>query len=412
VIGLESNDNAFFTVESDDVNLQNNDYSRNLLSLSISEKKGRMPQGTLSFNDPQDLFSRILRTGARLKISWGYKKGVVTPESLLTQRLNFDEITGDIQRRGMEVQVNSPSGGGAQNGQKTYNCNFFALGMRGDDSARTWTEGTKADVIATIFDELGILPTNRIIDFTIGTDALNYNQGVRQNESNFMFLSRLALEWRTLFHIGYNQAGQMAGIFVDQNKIGDPRYNQLFLSATGTSHVLGYKGELSNVISYSWDSAESQSGVGDNVKVEVVDGKITFRRFVAEQQKTITYRLNQQRIKEVYENSESIQDSLRITKELLSVQDFEQVKHFFDPVESSTAPFGYGYTIKAKLLGNPLMAPPNKIKISNGFPDVLDNSGAFWYIQTAKHTISRSGYFTDLEIIDVFTLSPVGLPVL
>ena len=412
MIGIENKDQSFFQIESPDIDLSDYQLSRNLISLSISEKKGRLPQGTLKFLDQNHAISRILRTGARLKLAWGYKSRTVTPDSLLSQSLNTDEVTGNIQRRGLEVQVNSPTGSADQNGQIIYNLNFFALGMRGDKTARKWTEGTKADVIGTLFDELGILPTNRIIDFSVGKDSLNINQGVRQDVSNFLFLSQLALEWRALFHIQYNQSGSLTAIFVDQNKIGDPRYSSLFYGAVGSSNIIGYKGALNNVISYSWDSAESQSGVGDNVKIEIIDGQITFRRFVADQQKTVTYRLNQDRIKEIYENTDNIQESIKITKELLSVNDFEQVKRFFDPIESSTAPFGFGYTINAKMIGNPLLGPPNKIIINNGFPDVLGNSGAFWYIQTATHNISKAGYFTDLEIIDVFTLSPIGQPVL
>lgn len=410
MIGIENKDRSFFTVESSDIDVETVDLQKTLISLTVSEKRGRLPNGTLQFYDPDDTISRILRTGARIKLSWGYLDNYATPDSLLTKAINLDEITGNIQRRGLEVQVNSPTGAGGKDGKKIYNLNFFSLGMRGDKNARRFTEGIKADAVATIFDELGI--TERIINFSVGEDKLTSDRGIRQDNSNYLFLTRLALEWRALFHIGYAQNGNLVGIFVDQNKIGDVAYSKLFLDSIGSSNAIGYAGELSNVISYTWKSAESQSGVGDNVRVEVVDGQITFRRFVAEQQRVVTYRLNYDKIREVYQNTDNLQQSIKITKELLSVKDFEQIKHFFYEDESSTAPFGYGFTINAKMLGNPMLAPPNKIVVKNGFPDVLGNSGAFWYIQTATHRIDSTGYFTDLEVIDVFTLSPVGLPIL
>ena len=88
-----------------------------------------------------------------------------------------------------------------------------------------------------------------------------------------------------------------------------------------------------------------------------------------------------------------------------------KIKHFFDPVESSYAPQGFGYRITCDMIGNPLYIPSSQIKINNGFPDRLGGNQAIWYLDKVSHTINKSGYSMKIEIVDVFTLSPIGAPI-
>lgn len=412
-IGLENKDSSFFTVESPDVNLENQDFSRDIISLSITEKTGAMPQGTLQFYDPKHYYSRILRTGARLRISWGYKTYFATPDSLLTKQLNFDEVSGDLIRRGYEGFVSSPTGGGSGGGVVTYNCNFTGFGFRGEEVSRVYTSGKKSSVISQAFDAIGISQTKRLIDFSLGDDSITSDQYVRQEESYFAFINRLAIEWRAFFQVGFSPAGESVAIFIDEAKIGTTQMPVWLLGATGKSNVIGYKGELNNVISYTWTSSESESGVGDNVRLDIVDGQIVFRRYVADQERVITYRLDEKKIQEVYaeESNQGLSAQIRLTQDLLSKNDFEQIKHFFTPVESTTAPSGYGYRINCEMIGNPLYIPGNLMIINNGFPDRLCADQSKWYLQTVRHKIDRSGYFMSIEVVDVFTLSPIGQPI-
>jgi hypothetical protein len=411
MIGVTNKDSSFFTVESPDIELSSTDFSKDLMSLSIVEKMGSMPRGTLKFNDPNHYYSRVMRTGLRLLPTWGYRDRDTIPESVITKVLNIDEVTGDLVRRGYEGFVSGPSGGGDASGVVTYNCNFSAFGFRGVQASKVYSEGTKKSVIEKAFNDIGV--TERFIDFTLGNDALNSNHSVRQDETTYAFLTRLAIEWRTLFYIAFSPKGTPVGVFIDMNKIGTTSLPSWVLGATGGSNALGYKGELNNVISYTWTSGESENGVGDNVRLDIVDGQIIFRQYVAEEEKVITYRLDQQKIQEVYADAgaEGLSSQLALTRELLSKQDFQSIKHFFIPVEQTTAPSGYGYRIKAKMIGNPLYIPGNIIKINNGFPDRLGGSQSIWFIHSVTHNIDRAGYNMDIEVVDVFNLSPIGMPI-
>lgn len=405
-IGIQNKDSSFFTVESPDINLENQDFSKDLISLSITEKTGAMPQGTLQFYDPKHYYSRILRNGARLKISWGYKSYFTTPDSLIAKQLNFDEVTGELIRRGYEGFVSSPKGAGSSDGVVTYDCNFTAFGFRGIDGTKVYSSGTKASVISQAFDEIGISATKRLIDFSYGNDKITIDHSIRQDETTFAFLNRLAIEWHSLFHAGFSPSGELVAIFIDEAKIGkDETLPKWFQNATGKSNAVGYMGELNNVISYNWTSSESETGVGDNVSLEFVNGEYIFRRYVAEEERVISYRLDEKKIQAAYNESG---DVLSLTKDLLSKNDFEQIKHFFTPIESTTAPNGYGYKINCDMIGNPLYLPGNIVVIKNGFPDRLGGSQSKWYIQTVTHRIDRTGYFTSIEIVDVFYLSPTG----
>lgn len=411
MIGIENKDSSFFTVESPDISLVDNDFSKNLISLSIMEKTGAMPQGQLQFYDPKHYFSRILRTGAELIISWGYKKFGISPDSLIQSKINLDEVSGDLVRRGYRGFISSPSGGASNKGTVTYNCNFTAFGFRGEEKSKIYSSGTKRSVISQAFDEIGISSVKRLIDFTLGSDSVTADKYVRQEESTYAFLNRMAIEWKALFHVAFSPDGTPVGIFIDANKIGKTALPAWVLNASGQSNVIGYMGELNNVISYKWTSNESESGIGDNVKMDIVDGQMIFRRYVAEEEKVITYRLDQKKIQAAYTDANDLGSQAKLTKELLSKNDFEQIKHFFTPIESTTAPNGFGYRINAEMIGNPLYIPGNEIKINNGFPDRLGGSQSIWYLSTVEHKIDRSGYMMAIEVMDVFNLSPIGLAV-
>lgn len=416
MIGLENKDSSFFTVESPDVTLKDNNFSKNVLSLTIDERMSALTTGCLEFYDPDDYYSRILRTGVTLKISWGYKKLDSTPDSLIAKKINFDEISGDLVRRGYQGFVSSPSGEGGQDGVKKYSCNFSAFGYRGDSQSKIYSSGTKKSVVGQAFDDIGISPTMRMIDFSLGNDKVTPDKYVRQDETTFAFLNRMAIEWQSCFHVSFSPAGEPVGFFIDNNKIGSTSMPAWVLAAGGASNAIGYKGELNNVKSYKWTSSESETGVGDNVRVDIVDGNIVFRRYMAKAEKVITYRLDQKKIQETYKKAadEGFGEMINITKELLSKNDFNTLlnEHYFIPVETTTAPNGYGYRIDCEMIGNPLYMPGNRIVIKNGFPDRLGGSQSIWYLRSVGHKIDRSGYMMSIEVVDVFNLSPIGLPVM
>jgi len=413
MIGLENKDSSFFTVESPDVSLKNTDFSQSIISLSIEERAGAITLGSLVFNDPDHYYSRILRTGAQLNITWGYRTLNETPGSTIAKKLNFDEISGSLVRKGYQGFVSSPGGSGDANGAIQYTCNFSAFGFRGSKDPKIYKSGNKKKVVNEAFDEIGVSKTKRLIDFSLGEDPIT---SLRQEESTFSFLNTKAREWQALFHLAFSPAGEPVGIFIDKSKIGSYHLPAWVLAAGGVSNAIGYKGELNNVKSYKWSSNESESGSGDNVRADIVDGQIVFRRYTAAVEKVITYRLDQKRIQDVYKNAAAngLESMVKLTNELLSKNDFNQLlrEKYFYPVETTTAPDGYGYRLDCEMIGSPLYMPGNLIVIKNGFPDRLGGSQSKWYTQAVKHTINKSGYEMSLEIVDVFTLSPIGLPVM
>lgn len=411
MIGIINKDSSFFEVTSDDIELDDKLMSRSLINFSVTEQRDAMTQGSLSFRDDNHIYSRILRTGVNIKVAWGYKDNIFGQNSLST---NLDEISGSLVRRGLKAFVSSPSGGGNVGGVTTYNCNFTAYNFRGLENSIVYSSGTRRDVIETVFNNIGVSKSKRYINFALGSDELGFERSVRQDETDFLFLTRLAREWGTIFTIGFSSNNEVVAVFMDPDQIGDTNMSRWMGGTSGSTHAIGYKGKISNVISYTWTSNESESGVGDNAQLDFVDGQVIVRRFIAEQEKVILYRLDPDKIQEALDEAgnDGFISQTALVKDLLNTKDFESIKHFFTPYESTTAPQGFGYKIKAKMIGNPLFVPPNKISINNGFPDRLGNAQSKWYIDKVSHRIDKSGYKMDTEIIDVFSLSDIGLGIL
>ena len=409
MIGLTNHDSSFFEISSSDVNLEDTFISKNLIRLTITEQREAMTQGSLTLYDPDDLFSRLLRTGVNIDIAWGYRDNLARNE-IQVNEVNADEINGALVRRGLQAFISSPSGSGDARGVVTYNCKFTAYRFRGLDGTRVYTSGTKRDVIVDVFDRIGVSSSMRFIKFRVGADSLDTERSVRQDETDFQFLTRLAREWTALFSMGFSPDGEVVAVFMDYDQIGNNRLPAWILSATGSTHAIGYRGEINNVISYTWTSNESENGVGSNVQLDFVDGNVVFRRFVAEQETIVSYRLRPERIRNAIEGVEAdgIVAQTNLVRELLSTQDFEQIEHFFDPYESTTAPQGFGYRITAEMLGNPLFLPPNQIIINNGFPDRIGGNQAKYYLDKVTHVLDKSGYKMSVEVIDAFSISDIG----
>jgi hypothetical protein len=442
MIAFENFDSSFFTIESDDLQFLTNNsrkstgnimsrqqgqkfmqesgaltdavMSKALVSLTVTERMEGLPQGSIQLYDPDHIYSRILRSYMRLKVSWGYRKWLETPDSLLAKKINLDEISGSIVRRGLEGMISNPSGGGDESGVTTYNCNFTSMGYRGPIRAKRYEQGTKESVISQAMNDIGVDPFFKYIDFSRSQEKVNPDRPIMQDESSFAFLVRLAKEWQCGFKIGWSDDGRVTGIFMESSRIRLPgkTYPRWVGNCTGESHVIGYKGEISNIKSYTWENNEAESGAGDDVRMEMVNGQITFKRYLAQDEKVISYKLNPDKIKAALNDKSLTPDQqTKLGLELLSAKDFKSIERFFDATESSTAPQGYGYRIKAEMLGNPLFSPPNKIKLNNGFPDRIGGTNTQFYLYSVTHKIDITGYHMSIEVVDAFTLSPTGVPI-
>lgn len=410
--GLTNKDSSFFEIRSPDSSVDERLTTADFISLSVNEKMNQLTQGTLTLRDPNLVYARILRLGVRLRIVWGYRNRDESPRTELAPIQNDDEFTGSIERRGLEVMVEAPSGQGDGEGRRTYNCNFTALGLRGEDQVREFRSGTKASVVHEVLDELGVPRANRDVRFARGSEPVTDAQPVRQTESNFAFLTRLASrEWRVMFAMNYDQKGAIHAIFVDPELLGKTSYAQEVLGARGRSNLLDYMGVVSNVINYSWKNNAGRSGTGDSVQIQIVDGQPTFQRYNVETQQVVTWRLQPELIDAELDRKRDeagIAGVAGLTADILGAQSFEEVKRFFVPVEQSTAPQGYGYEVKARMFGNPMTMAGNLIEFGAGFPDVLGNDQTGWYAVGVGHRIDGTGYFMDVDVADAFTFSPTG----
>ncbi len=407
--GLTNKDTSFFQIESPDLEIDTLIHTRDLISLSIVEQLYQMTQGTIKLRDPNHIYSRILRIGARLKLGWGYREWDAHPRALGAQVQNLDEFTGQIERRGLEVRIDSPSGDADQQGRVSYNCNFTAIQWRGDTNVRTFASGNRADVVHTVLDELGVSRTRRDVRFQRDAETLTSETAVRQTESNFAFLTRLASrEWRTFFAMNYDQAGNLWAIFVDPDLIGVSAYQNAVMGTFGRSNLLDYQGNVSNVISYGWRNNAGRSGTGDSVQIAMVNGQPTFVRYNAETQQVVTWRLRSDLVEAELERAGTLRNQAIITRDVLGARSFDEVKRFFEPIEHSTAPQGYGYEVDAKMLGNTMTMAGNLVEFGFGFPPVLGNPQTNWYARSVNHTITTEGYKMDVGVADAFSLSVTG----
>jgi hypothetical protein len=408
--GLSNKDSSFFEISSPDIDIDETIYTQDMMSLTVQEEMGKLTQGTFRLNDPNGIYARILRTGVRLFLAWGYKDIDAYPKADLVKVVNRDEFSGSIERRGIEVMVLQPSGSG-EGGKTVFNANFTSVGFRGDEYIRVFRSGNKRSVISTVLSELGI--SMQDIRFQRMGELITPDTEIRQEESNFAFLTRLASrEWRALFAINYTPAGNLTAVFIDPWLLDSSPFQSQVTGGIGRSNYFDYMGAVSNVISFKWSNNEGENAQGANVQMTIIDGKPTFVRYVVEDQTVITYRLVPERIRAEFERKgmdSGFVGQTKLLKEFLSVKDFESIKRFFDPIEQKTAPQGYGYQISIRQFGNPLTIAGNQAKFGNGFPDQLGNSQTKWYIRKVNHSINRTGYFQEIEIVDSLTFTPTGV---
>ncbi len=407
-MGLANKDLSFFTVESPDLEL--GEYlGGDVVSLEVVEEMDKLDSGSLQLIDPNNVYSRLLRVGAKLSITWGYIKGDLSPQSALGREFNVDEMTGSLERRGLLAFVTSPAGGGDQKGVMTYKCNFTALTQRGEEKRKVYRGGTKGGVIGEVMDELGIV--QRDVRFSAASDPLSGGKELPRWESAFKFLSRLGRELRVSFKVGYTPDGSLAAMFVDPGLVVSSPFNGWVTGGSGTGNFFDYKGTVSNVISYDWVNHNGESGLGDNVQARFVDGQVQFFRYVAEDDRVVGWRLVPERLKVELERrglEGGFEGKVAFVREYLGVESFEKVKRFFEPIESSTAPQGLGYTVNLRALGSPLHAVSNEASFGAGFPDQIGNANTKFYIRRVSHKIGIEGYFGGVQVVDAFRITPTG----
>ena len=415
MIGLQNKDSSFFEIKLLNTDVGENVYAEDVVSLNVTEEMDKMTLGTLRLRDRDHLYSRVMRTGVLAEIAWGYKKWDLD----LGAVEGTDVFSRVLERRGLRVAILNPGGSGGSDGAVYYNCRFMSIDIVGLQDHVVHSGGTKGSLITKVMNKIGV--TNTDVRFARMNDPAN----ARQWETDFQFLSRKAREWRTLFRIGRDPNGDMIGLFMDPEHLPN---SKLAADMAGGSLDLYYNaGDKSNVLDYNWQNHEGENGAGDNVQMVMLNGEITFLRYTIENDKVRTWALSMTKIREAFDERDlggfaGIESQAQLVQEVYEAKDFEdwRIKRFFDPIDQSTAPNGLGYTLNVHMLGNPAAAPPGIPTLRQGFPDRLRPRGRqgggdlvqvnnLFYLRKATHRIDRTGYFTDLEIVDVYTLAPTGV---
>lgn len=409
--GLFNKDNSFFDISSPDIKLDGRVINQDVISLDISEELNAIDTGTLQLRDANHYYSRVFRTGATLNISWGYKNAGVNNLSPV-DIYKSDIFSKNLERRGLKVMVNSPSGSGGENGEILYNINFMALDMRGEKTNFRTFSGTKRDFVNAIFDRLGVV--DRDINFQRANDVVTEDTAILQYESDFKTLVRYSFEWKAKFKLGYSSNGDLFGFFLDPWLVSS---SKLLKKITGiqTNVFFAYGGgdweekkDVANVISYDWNDNSGESGAGHNVQMRIVDGKPIFIKYNAGTETVRAYRLNENRVREEMDKRGDIVSKSQLIAEWLNVSDFKQIERFFDPIDSSTAPQGTGIIAKIKTIGSPIYTVGLEADFGYGFPDSIGRKGIVTYFRKVNHNISEKGYFSTIETADSYVFSATG----
>lgn len=406
MLGIENNDSSFFNITSSSIpQIQNKILNQDIVSLSITEEIYKMASGTIVMEDPEQIYSTLLKFGAMVQIEWGYKRMDNPIYDLFVKTKSPSEISGIMSRKNRFL-IMSPNGSGDQSGHSEYNCNLYSMEYAKKESKHVYKSGTKQTTVQEIFSRMGV--NSWTIIFTQGEDLVSDSQQIIQTETDFKFLQKKSLEWGCVFKITQTPEGLLHGLFVDRDQFHNSDYYKKSLGkeVNGNIKTLNWKKGIPNVISYTWQNHAGESGTGDNIQI-VPDGKgqYTFIHYQAEGDKIVSYKFVPERITEELKRRAAVggvSNQTEFVKWAMNQNDFGTLveQGFFVRFEQSTAPQGLGYTIEAEMLGDPNVIPPLLVNLGSGFPDLFHNNSGF-FISKCTHTISKSGYKMHVTINDV-----------
>lgn len=403
MIGLYNQNSSFFNIEKklsgDTKDVLNN----RIISFSITEEAMRMMEGSIEMYDPYNTtLDAVLALGTPLDISWGYKMPDVSLRSLMASLFNATEIKGAIERSGVKAVVMNISGSGNENGVIYYSANFIANEFYTKTKPAVYVGVTRGAVVAAAMVDLGC--DEILIEFGSMIDFLSADQQIVQWEGSFRFLNRLAMEWGCVFSVGHGKMGKV-GLFAEWDRQSVILFNNIVGSSFGGSIYLDYKQGSANVESYSFQYHANDS-TGDNVQfVNMGSGNYVARRFVANSEVITDYAIDMNKIQQDILSKGGTADKIKFAAELLKVNSFQKLvdMQYFKEIRTSPAPQGYGWEVKVKMLGNPMITAPVKVTFGKGFPAILRGAKTSFWVRSVTHTVNEKGYHVDLSIIDALT---------
>lgn len=369
---IQQFDNFWWQLKGTDIIVEDR-----IRSITINEEMDGMDTCQVSMLDPYHMYSRIFRSGRPFSVNWG----------------NLTDKRGETQ-----FFVNSPSGSASENGEITYNMRGQSFGQ--DMSRRRFfNTTTKGAVVASVLKEMNIVDAE--IDFERMSDSVTNDTQIGQWENNFRFLNRLAREWRCVFRVGTTKANQKCAVFCEPNKLDKKMFAK---KIAYTACTLEYGGGLANVISYDWQDESMNSAFGAGTSFRYVNGEPQMYKYVVEDQSVLMYKLNPEAVEAEYNSQKTFTDKTNFMIEIMNTKSFEEVKRFFILDCVTTAPQGTGVSVKVHMFGDINITAGQKVNFGGGFPDLIGTKDSLWYVQSVSHSMSGSGYFCDLEIVDSFRL--------
>lgn len=391
------------------------DLGAKTISLEITEEIGMITRGNISIYDPTNVMAGILPFGQEFDIEWGYKKRG-DPETIAKLSIeNPADMTSSGFRRGQKCMLVTPSWSYPADGKTIYNGTFYSWEYQQDyRKAKVYQSSTRSAVIREAFADMQV--TSVFVRFDTENDSLNSAEYVRQNETNFRFLLRLAYEWHCFFKISYNSAGVLSGIFVENKFLGDQAvqaYVRAIVGGIGSNKLLdrGLKAVAPNVISALVARNVGENGQGSNVTIRIINGQTMVFRSVAGTNTVQVQRLDEQRLKTFIEENQD--KAVQISKQVRAAENLQdevlckKIETFFDDVTASTAPEGLGWSIKCQMLGDPTLTPPLEVIFGKGFPaDIQEQKGQInkYYVKSVTHKLDQYGYKCSLDCGDSITV--------
>lgn len=405
-------EDAFFSINSPTTNnayLENSDFQKDVISVSVTEEINKIVKGTISFKDNLNIYSDIFRTGVKFNLAWGLKRN---PFQAVRQIASLapNEAQSITNSRYLNCFFVSPSGGGDEGGRIIYNMTFYGTyGFKGKE-VQVYDSGNRKAMIQDVFANQLSAKTS-YIEFDSGDVSLGNRTVVSQNSSPFKFIKKQAEKDRAIFGFGYNKKGNLSGFYVDFNKINSPGVQKIINGWTstnsGSSNSMVYniqRDGYNSVSSYTWKKNIGESGTGSNVRIFTIDGQPTYFRSVAGQQKAQAFRMDTKKQAEYLKKN----PSLSALNDLIT-KDFDTLveERFFIPVTVTSAPEGFGLECTYKMpRANPNASQARTVKFFDGFPSELSNPKApTLYTKTVNHTISKAGYKQTISVADAFTIT-------
>lgn len=392
------------------------DLQAKVSSFQIEESEAAPAVITLTVLDDTGRINKKYTYGFNVEVEFGLKQSRQSFLPSFLTRSDPNAIKGDYKRRIKGHFLNySPAGA---DGIVLSSITLRAAEIGGYNQVRkVHAKGRPKDVIDAAIKKMGL---NSVIGFSGMDEPLsNKNFIVQGYESYWSFLRKLSFKYECKLVIQGDTV-----FFISWKNQHDAKYAEI-RGATGIFHKLDYGTMDGGIISFSFD-AQSNSTNGSTISIVTgPDGTSSASFSPSPAENVEIWELDPGKIKKALGAQPTISQKMKLLAEVESagVQDLDRFKElYFRKRTTTTAPEGYGFTGKLKILPNPniivgdymflgsekSLIPPqfkSREKGSAGFVASLLNpkppevdKATLWRVTKSKSVIDASNYTMELEV--------------